>query len=161
MKLILESWKKFLKEEKEKKIYSFDFDNTLAKYKIDPLDNERTVYDGPHEENLNKLKQLVADGNTVYIVTARHKDEPLYHDISPTPEGFVEEQNLTVDGIYYTNGQLKAPKLLKLGVTEHWDDSKEEITAADAVGIRTHFVPTQDKLHQTFQTMWKKMKAEK
>ena len=35
MKLILENWNKFLNEEK-KGAYSFDYDETLIKYKTDP-----------------------------------------------------------------------------------------------------------------------------
>ena len=65
MKLILENWKRFLNET-EKKTYSFDFDDTLIRYKPDPEDPEFSIiYDGLHEENIAKLRELASAGHTV------------------------------------------------------------------------------------------------
>ena len=70
MKLLLETWRKYLEEddEIEQKIYSFDFDNTLIRYHT--LEDGDVEYLGPHEENIALLKDLAAQGNKVIIVTS-------------------------------------------------------------------------------------------
>ncbi len=57
--------------EKNQNAYSFDFDNTLIRYQT--LEDGDVVYLGPHEENLQILKDLAAEGNKVIIVTSRFK----------------------------------------------------------------------------------------
>ena len=144
IKLLLENWKKFLNEA-EKKTYSFDFDETLVTYKPDPEDPEFSiVYDGPHEENIAKLRELAAEGHTVLIVTSRAKRTGDKHpwDTAPDPEDLVVELDLPVESIHYTHGDLKADTLLSLGVIEHWDDDEEEVAAAEAAGIRANLVPS-------------------
>lgn len=144
MKLLLENWKKFLNEA-EKKTYSFDFDETLVTYKPDPEDPEFSiVYDGLHEENIAKLRELAAAGHTVLIVTSRAKRRGDKHpwDKAPDPEELVAELDLPVESIHYTRGDLKAETLLSLGVIEHWDDDPEEIAAAEAAGIKANLVPS-------------------
>ncbi len=143
MKLILENWNKFLNEEK-KGAYSFDYDETLIKYKTDPEDPEfSTIYDKPHEENIAKLRELAAAGENVYFVTSRSKrtGDKYPWDTAPEPEELVADMNLPVKSIHYTNGDLKAETLLSLGVIEHWDDDEEEIAAAKEAGIKANFVP--------------------
>ena len=44
--------------------------------------------------------------------------------------------------IHYTYGDLKASKLARLGVVEHWDDDEEEVVAAEAAGIKANLVPS-------------------
>ena len=144
MKLILENWKKFLNEE-EKKTYSFDFDDTLIRYKPDPEDPEFSiVYDGLHEENIAKLRELASAGHTVLIVTSRAKrtGDKRPWDTAPDPEDLVAELDLPVESIHYTHGDLKADTLLSLGVVEHWDDDEEEVAAAEAAGIKANLVPS-------------------
>ena len=156
MKLILENWNKFLNEEK-KGAYSFDYDETLIKYKTDPEDPEfSTIYDKPHEENIAKLRELAAAGETVYIVTSRSKRtrEKYPWDTAPDPEELVADMNLPVKSIHYTNGDLKAETLLSLGVIEHWDDDEEEIAAAKEAGIKANFVPGDKEIRETMLSMW-------
>ena len=144
MKLILENWKNFLAEA-EQKTYSFDYDDTLIRYKPDPEDPEFSiVYDGPHEENVAKLKELAAAGNKVIIVTSRAErtGEKRPWDTAPDPEELVAELNLPIESIHYTHGDLKADTLLSLGVVEHWDDDEEEVAAAEAAGIKANLVPS-------------------
>ena len=156
MKLLLENWKRFLNEEK-KGAYSFDYDETLIKYKADPEDPEfSTIYDKPHEENIAKLRELAAAGETVYIVTSRSKRtrEKYPWDTAPDPEELVADLNLPVKSIHYTNGDLKAETLLSLGVIEHWDDDEEEIAAAKEAGIKANFVPGDKEIRETMLSMW-------
>jgi len=53
--------------------YSFDYDNTLIKYK-GIRDSEGNlidvVYDGPHYENISILRKLSDEGHTIYIITS-------------------------------------------------------------------------------------------
>ena len=55
--------------EAEPKIYSFDFDNTLIRYHT--LEDGDVEYLGPHQENIQKVRDLAAAGHTVIIVTSR------------------------------------------------------------------------------------------
>jgi hypothetical protein len=156
MKLLLENWKRFLNEEK-KGAYSFDYDETLVKYKPDPEDPQFSVlYDKPHEENIAKLRELAAAGETVYIVTSRSKrtGDKYPWDTAPDPEDLVADLNLPVKSIHYTNGDLKAETLLSLGVIEHWDDDEEEIAAAKEAGIKANLVPGDVELRETMLSMW-------
>ena len=156
MKLILENWNNFLSEQK-KGAYSFDYDETLIKYKTDPEDPEfSTIYDKPHEENIAKLRELAAAGETVYIVTSRSKrtGDRYPWDTAPEPEELVADMNLPVKSIHYTNGDLKAETLLSLGVIEHWDDDEEEIAAAKEAGIKANFVPGDEQIRETMLSMW-------
>tara|TARA_R100000808_G_scaffold24847_1_gene58735 strand:- start:6991 stop:7572 length:582 start_codon:yes stop_codon:yes gene_type:complete len=147
MKQILKEWRKYIAEEDnlEQNIYSFDYDETLIRHKPDPEDPEfGIIYDGPHEENIAKLRELAAAGNKVLIVTSRSKRTGDKHpwDTAPDPEELVAELDLPVESVHYTHGDLKADTLLSLGVVEHWDDDEEEVAAAEAAGIKANLVPS-------------------
>ena len=153
MKIILESWRRYLCEEEV--TYSFDFDNTLVKYQT--LEDGDVVYLGPHEKNIQLLKNLAAEGNKIIIVTSRAKlkGEKLPWDDTPTPEEAIEEFGLPVDEVYYTFGDLKADKLLELGVSKHWDDDEEEVEAAEAAGIEAILVPVEEGLTDRLRKKWR------
>ena len=132
MKLLLENWRKYLNEEKQN-TYSFDFDNTLIRYQT--LEDGDVVYLGPHEENLQILRDLAAEGNKVIIVTSRFKlkgPKKPWED-APTPEELVADLNLPVEVIEYTDGELKTSKLLGMpyNIIKHWDDDQDEDWFAD------------------------------
>ena len=155
MKLLLENWrkhKKYLKdhpymepdglqeEQKEiKKVVSFDFDNTLALSQWD--DNlDEFVYVGTHKEMLAKLKKYGYDRSyTVYVITSRHgnKEEriPEEHPNGKAVQEYLDEQGIIVDGVYFTNGQLKKEKLIELEVDIHHDDDPEEVRAAEEADV--------------------------
>jgi len=181
MKLLLENWRKYLKEERgfgegeppnkegwykkqtivveddnlEQNIYSFDFDNTLIRYKT--LEDGDVEYLGPHEENIALLKDLAAEGNKAIIVTSRSKRKgpKLPWDHAPTPEEAIIEFNLPVEEVYYTFGEFKAEKLLELGVSRHWDDDEEEVEAAEAAGIEAVLVPVEDDITTRLRDKWR------
>jgi len=156
MKLLLENWRKYLKEEDnlEQNIYSFDFDNTLIRYQT--LEDGDVEYLGPHEENIALLKDLAAQGNKVIIVTSRCKPtRPKYDwDKAPTPEEAIQEFGLPVEEVHYTYGNLKADKLIELGVTKHWDDDDDEVAAAWAAGIEAVAVPVEGEVTQQLRDKW-------
>ena len=106
MKLILENWRKYLNEE-EQNIYSFDFDNTLIRYHT--LEDGDVEYLGPHEENIQLVRDLAAAGNQVIIVTSRYKPtgpkKPW--DDAPSPEELIIQLGLPIEVVEYTSGDPK------------------------------------------------------
>jgi hypothetical protein len=139
----------------EQNLYSFDFDNTLIRYHT--LEDGDVEYLGPHEENIALLKDLAAQGNKVIIVTSR---SPLKHpkyewDKAPTPEEAIQEFGLPIEEVHYTYGNLKADKLMELGVTKHWDDDDDEIAAAWAAGIEAVVVPVEGDVTDRLRDKWK------
>lgn len=118
--------------------YSFDYDNTLIKYKYiysptgEIID---VVYDRPHDQNIDIVRELHESGHNIYIITSRIK--PIYEgfryewDESPSPEKLVKELSLPIKEIVYTNGRKKIEKLILFNIQKHWDDDEaecEEIT---------------------------------
>lgn len=154
MKLLLENWRKYLKEE-EQPVYSFDFDNTLIKYET--LEDGDVEYLGPHEENIQLLKDLAAEGIKIIIVTSRSQlKNKLLWDRAPTPEEAIQEFSLPVDEVYYTHGDFKAEKLLELGVSKHWDDDEDEVAAAEAAGIEVVLIPVEGDVANRLKNKWLK-----
>jgi cellobiose-specific phosphotransferase system component IIB len=180
MKHIIKEWRKFLVEKRgfgegeppddtpwykkrtivvedednlEQNTYSFDFDNTLIRYKT--LEDGDVVYLGPHVKYINILRQLAEDGHQVVIVTSRTPlDKKFPWDDAPTPEELVAELNLPVEIIEYTRGNLKTKKLLDLGVLHHWDDDQEEVDAAIEAGIEATKVPVPGEETQQLRDKW-------
>ena len=113
--------------------YSFDYDNTLIKYKYiysptgEIID---VVYDSPHDQNINIVRELHESGHNIYIITSRIK--PIYEgfsyewDESPAPEKLVKELSLPIKEIVYTNGRKKIEKLILFNIQKHWDDDEAE-----------------------------------
>jgi len=138
----------------EQSIYSFDFDNTLIRYET--LEDGDVEYLGPHEENIALLKDLAAQGNKVIIVTSRSRPKkPKFEwDEAPTPEEAIQEFDLPVEEVHYTYGNLKADKLMELGVSKHWDDDEDEIAAAWAAGIEADLVPVSGDITERLRDKW-------
>lgn len=114
--------------------YSFDYDNTLIKYKYtyNPAGEIADVnYDEPHYENIKILCELHQAGHTIFIVTSRM--QPEYEgfkydwDDSPPPEQLIKEMELPVKEVVYTSGKKKLNKLLLYDIKKHWDDDEKEI----------------------------------
>jgi hypothetical protein len=139
----------------EQSIYSFDFDNTLIRFHA--LEDGDVEYLGPHEENIALLKDLAAQGNKVIIVTSRSPSKrPKYEwDKAPTPEEAIQEFGLPVEEVHYTYGNLKADKLMELGVTKHWDDDDDEVAAAWAAGIEAEVVKVEGDVTDRLRDKWK------
>ena len=157
MKQILNEWRKYLKENdsSDQNVYSFDFDNTLIRYHT--LEDGDVVYLGPHEENIQLVKDLAAEGHKVIIVTSRSKlkGEKKPWDEAPTPEEAIVEFGLPIEEVHYTYGNLKADKLMELGVTKHWDDDDDEVAAAWAAGIEAEAVQVEGDVTNRLRDKWK------
>jgi len=114
-------------------LVTFDFDDTLTAPKFE--DGFWFSSLEPNEKTLNLLRDLAKD-HTVHIVTSRNRiHEEEVHN-------FVDEHELPVEQVHFTNGSLKAEKLQKLGSSLHFDDSVNELNLIEMEqGIKAVIVP--------------------
>ena len=133
--------------------YSFDYDNTLIKYKYtySPAGEIIDVnYDEPHYENIKTLRDLHQAGHTIFIVTSRM--QPQYEgfkydwDDSPPPEQLIKEMKLPVKEVVYTSGKKKLNKLLLYDIKKHWDDDEKEIEEIVLIKVPTEIYPELRKI---------------
>ena len=121
--------------EEEKKVITFDFDDTLA---LSHWDEEVDwwVHDGPQDYMMQRFRDFKEKGYKVYIVTSRHKNqEDNTRPSSTTVADFVQKYNLQPDGIFFTDGRPKIKRLLSLGSIMHHDDDPGDILDARANNI--------------------------
>ena len=130
MRDLLDKMKK-LNENKNGKVITFDFDNTIVKSYEESNDGEETIYQygGLNKQIIARMKKFKQSGATVLIVTSRNQ-------ALEVPESsvrvMVDQLKLDVDGIFYTNGEKKAQKLYELGSSLHYDDDPDEREAIEA-----------------------------
>ena len=121
MKLLLENWRKYLKEAK---LRVFDFDDTLIRY------NSEWEYEGNNDNIIDFLRRFHGAGYKVFIVTTR------FEEFETSPDRiniahFVEEYNLPIAGIIFTENQDKVYTLQDLGSLLHFDDDEFEHAAIE------------------------------
>jgi len=122
---------KKLNENKNAKVVTFDFDNTIIKSYEESNDGEDTIYrfGGVNPQIIARIKKFKQAGTTVLVVTARNNDLEV-------PESSVQSMlnkfKIQVDGVFYTNGEKKARKLHELGSSLHYDDDPAERQAIEA-----------------------------
>jgi len=122
-------------------VITFDFDNTL----LDWVNTDNWNSPNTNEEILDDLIEAKRRGSEVYIVTARHfKDEGR---VGPSIQEWLLDEGVCVDGVFFTEGFLKADVLLELGSVLHYDDNLDEIHAAESVGIPTVHVNGSAPIH--------------
>ena len=138
MKELLDKMKK-LSENKNGKVITFDFDNTIVKSFSNSSDPSEMNYlfGGVNKEIIKRIKKFKNSGATVLVVTARHNGKEVPETSVKT---VLDRLGIEVDGVYYTNEQPKAEKLYELGSTLHYDDDPKEHDAIQAFG----------KLHKDF-----------
>ena len=137
MKLLFENWRRYLKEQEEPVVVTFDFDDTLALSNWDEEEGN-WAHIGPHKSFIDKLQQYKNKGNTVYVVTSRnekYESQALENPNQKAVQEFLDEHGINVDGVYFTNGQSKIETLLQLGSTIHHDDDPGDILDARANDI--------------------------
>jgi len=124
MKNLLDKMKN-LNENKNGKVVTFDFDNTIVKSYEESNDGEETIYryGGKNPQIIARIKKFKQGGSTVLVVTSRTQ-------ALEVPESSVkvmlDKLKIKVDGIFYTNGEKKAKKLHELGSSLHYDDDPAE-----------------------------------
>ena len=130
MKDLIDKMKK-LDENKNGKVITFDFDNTIVKSFENGEDGSEIQYmfGGINKQIIARIKKFKEQGATVFVVTSRD-------DYREVPESSVKTMldrlNLTVDGVFYTNTEPKARKLYELGSSLHYDDDPKEHEAIKA-----------------------------
>lgn len=122
---------------------SFDFDDTLTQ---PAWDDENKVWEGSgaNQKMIQTMRDLAAAGNTIYIVTSRHRSkEPELRKQGKDVASFVRQYDLPVDeqNIVFTDGELKGKVLASLGISMHFDDWGEDVQSARDLGITVHKVP--------------------
>ena len=124
MKELLESMNN-LKDSRNGKVVTFDFDNTVVKsfYNRSAQGEEIYQFGGVNKEIIKRIAAFRKSGTTVFIVTAR--DNGLEVDESKV-DNLLRRLKIEVDGIFYTNGQTKAQRLYELGSRLHYDDDPKE-----------------------------------
>jgi hypothetical protein len=117
MKLLIESWKRFLNES----IVTVDFDNTLKMKDTKPAANGSVI---------NRVKRLANDGAKIHIVSRRKPEEVYekekgYKHASDEIRSFIDAHNLPVEEIHLTSWQNKGKIVNELGSGMHIDDSEK------------------------------------
>ena len=116
------------------KVITFDFDDTIIHSQYD---NYWGFVDGkPNYEIIKLIKNYKKSGNKVYIVTSRNKSEkdleqefPVGHPAHlMTIQEFLNNFNVKVDDVLYTNGDFKWETLLEIGSNIHYENDDEEIS---------------------------------
>jgi len=138
MKGLLAKMKK-LNENKNGRVVTFDFDNTIIKSFPNINDGMHIDYEfgGLNKEIIKRIKKFKDGGATVLVVSSRnvHQEEP-----ESSIDSLLKRLDLDVDGVFYTNGQPKAQKLYELGSTLHYDDDPREHEAIKAYsGLHQNF----------------------
>ena len=122
---------KRLNENKNGKVVTFDFDNTIVKSFENNNDGNEIEYQfgGINNEIIKRIKKFKDSGVTVFVVTSRnvHREVP-----ESSVDTMLKKLNLKVDGVFYTNDQPKAQKLYELGSSLHYDDDPREHEAVKA-----------------------------
>ena len=143
MKKFLEIMKS-LNENKNGKVVTFDFDNTIV-FSHDQIseDGEQDwMVGGANPYTIGLIKKFKNKNYTVFIVTSRQQHLERPHD---NVKKIIDDLKLEVDGVFYTNGDRKARKLYELGSSMHFDDDPKEHEAV--VAYR--------KLHKDFDIVMK------
>jgi len=95
-------------------------------------ENVDYVFQGYNEPIINIIRQHIADGDEVFIVTSRKEDKEGMYPNDTVP---VHLKKLGLDSyflpnrLFYTNGAPKIDTLRKIGTQTHWDDDVEELIA--------------------------------
>jgi 8-oxo-dGTP pyrophosphatase MutT (NUDIX family) len=116
---------KVLNENKNGKVVTFDFDNTIVKSYEESNDDVETIYQygGKNPQIIARIKKFKQSGVTVLVVTSRkqHLEVP-----ESSVSTMLKQLKIEVDGIFYTNGEKKAKRLHELGSSLHYDDDPAE-----------------------------------
>lgn len=124
----------------EKKIVSFDFDNTIAITYIDFLDTEdpQPVFIEYNPKIISLIKEHIKNKDEVYIVTSRYRSLEEQYPNQDVPYHLKKlglEEYFWPDRVFYMDGGLKTDKLAELNVDQHYDDSMEELLACKSAQI--------------------------
>ena len=120
-----------LKDNRNGKVVTFDFDHTIVKSFLNKTvdGEEHYMFGGVNKEIIKRIKRFKESGTTVMVVTS--SNVALEHEESSV-KYFLNKLGIEVDAVFYTNGEPKAQKLYELGSRLHYDDDPEEHDAIKA-----------------------------
>lgn len=105
---------------------SFDFDNTLTVMRFNPDDGIFCDFHGPNLVMVQCAAAHIENGNDVFVITSRNESVASKTEILR----FLSNHglSLSISGLHFTNGQLKAGLINRMGIDRHYDDDEEEIS---------------------------------
>jgi GNAT superfamily N-acetyltransferase len=118
---------------------AFDFDNTLT------IEGD-AGYLGPNPAMIRTLRRHVAQGDEVWIVTARTRrglDRAMSKHYTtrggfPLVHAFVRDQQLPVTNILFIGNIGKGPTLRRNGIALFYDDQEGQRQSAESEGVEAH-----------------------
>jgi hypothetical protein len=116
-------------------LISFDFDDTLTI----KVPGTRAL---PNWGMIRLLRQYARAGHLVVIVTYRCKENEsrdwlaLNEPYRVVIDEFVEEHDLPVGFIHYTNHTDKGPVLALMGASAHYDDDRVAVASTERFGVK-------------------------
>ena len=114
-------------------VVTFDFDDTLLWTRVIRDEDGEYVDHVPVGQNPQIFpiltRALRTPGVDVYVVTSRRATGPSVKEVFDYLRewGVIEQPQFM--GVRFTNGNLKADTLVKLGSVRHYDDDPEELAA--------------------------------
>lgn len=114
-------------------VVTFDFDDTLLWTRVIRDEDGEYVDHVPVGQNPQIFpilrRALQTPGVEVYVVTSRRATGPSVKQVFDYLRewGILEQPQFM--GVRFTNGNLKADTLVKLGSVRHYDDDPEELAA--------------------------------
>ena len=114
-------------------VVTFDFDDTLLWTRVIRDEDGEYVDHVPIGQNPQIFpiltRALQMPGVEVYVVTSRRATGPSVKEVFDYLRewGILEQPQFM--GVRFTNGNLKADTLVKLGSARHYDDDPEELAA--------------------------------
>tara|TARA_R110001599_G_scaffold108989_1_gene272299 strand:+ start:1153 stop:2304 length:1152 start_codon:yes stop_codon:yes gene_type:complete len=114
-----------MKDNTHGEVVTFDFDQTIVKSftNKDESGSESFQFGGVNEEMLKKIRNFRKKGTSVFVVSSRKVS---LEDGETSVKALLKKFKVEVDGVFFTNGKLKAQKLYELGSTLHFDDDPAE-----------------------------------
>lgn len=106
---------------------SFDFDNTLTVMRFNPEEGIFCDFHGPNLVMIQCMHAHASNGKEVHVITSRNESVASKTEIMRllANNGLIRK----VAGIHFTNGDLKAELIEKMGIFRHHDDDTEELAA--------------------------------
>ena len=108
---------------KDQPTVSFDFDSTILKKEWDEEEG-MDVPVGLDPITADLIKKERNAGNKVVIVTSRYGPKPAFG--RGNEDLFEIAYDLSIEDVYFTNGEDKVKTLLDLNVIRHYDDDPHE-----------------------------------
>jgi len=152
---LFEYWRHFEKDEDDRTVVTFEFDNVfifherLSQFQAYDPDNVKASI----EDNIlmiEKAQRGIAEPTiAVHIVTTRHKkneNDPvdIEKHLGISIQEFLDKHGLQVDGVHYTDGKPLLGTVVGLGSDRHYGPDLDVLEELEKYGIDTELTDIQD-----------------